>query len=75
MSEQLNILRQEAADQAAVDEVNEKLNKLPAAKDILFADQTAVTEARNAYDALEDIKEGLKDRVPAEARAKMTAAE
>lgn len=75
VSEQLNILRQEAADQAAVDEVNEKLNKLPAAKDILFADQTAVTEARNAYDALEDIKEGLKDRVPAEALAKLTAAE
>ena len=75
VSEQLNILRQEAADQAAVDEVNEKLNKLPAAEDILFADQTAVTEARNAYDALEDIKEGLKDRVPAEALAKLTAAE
>lgn len=70
--EQLKILKQEAAEQAAVDEVNEKLNKLPAAEDILFADQTAVTEARNAYDSLED---SLKIRVSAEALAKLTAAE
>lgn len=46
-----------------MDEVNEKLNALPAAEDILFADETAVTEARNAYEALDEIKEGLKDRV------------
>ena len=58
-----------------MDEVNEKLNALPAAEDILFADETEVTEARNAYEALEDIKEGLKDRVSAEALAKLTAAE
>lgn len=68
----LNVLKEEAADQKAVDEVNEKLNALPAAEDILFADETAVTEARNAYDALED---SLKVRVSAEALAKLTAAE
>lgn len=73
--DRLNELKQEAAEQAAVDEVNAKLNALPAAEDILFADQTAVTEARNAYEALEDIKEGLKDRVSVEALAKLTAAE
>ena len=71
----LNVLKEEAADQKAVDEVNEKLNALPAAEDILFADETEVTEARNAYESLEDIKEGLKDRVSAEALAKLTAAE
>lgn len=73
--DRLNELKQEAAEQEAVDEVNAKLNALPAAEDILFADQTAVTEARNAYEALEDIKEGLKDRVSVEALAKLTAAE
>ena len=73
--DRLNVLKEEAADQKAVDEVNEKLNALPAAEDILFADETEVTEARNAYEALEDIKEGLKDRVSAEALAKLTAAE
>ena len=73
--DRLNELKQEAAEQEAVDEVNAKLNALPAAEDILFADQTAVTEARSAYEALEDIKEGLKDRVSAEALAKLTAAE
>ena len=73
--DRLNVLKEEAADQKAVDEVNEKLNALPAAEDILFADEAAVTEARNAYEALEDIKEGLKDRVSAEALAKLTAAE
>lgn len=73
--DRLNELKQEAAEQAAVDEVNAKLNALPAAEDILFADQTAVTEVRNAYEALEDIKEGLKDRVSVEALAKLTAAE
>ena len=71
----LNVLKEEAADQKAVDEVNEKLNALPAAEDILFADETEVTEARNAYEALDEIKEGLKDRVSAEALAKLTAAE
>ena len=75
MIDRLNELKEEAAEQAAVDEVNAKLNALPAAEDILFADQTAVTEARNAYEALEDIKEGLKDRVSAETLAKLTAAE
>lgn len=70
--ERLNVLIQEAAEQNAVEEVNKKLNDLPAAEDILFADETAVTEARNAYDALED---SLKDRVSAEALAKLTAAE
>lgn len=73
--DRLNVLKEEAADQKAVDEVNEKLNALPAAEDILFADETAVTEARNAYEALDEIKEGLKDRVSAEALAKLTAAE
>ena len=73
--DRLNVLKEEAADQKAVDEVNEKLNALPAAEDILFADETEVTEARNAYESLEDIKEGLKDRVSAEALAKLTAAE
>lgn len=71
----LNVLKEEAADQKAVDEVNAKLNALPAAEDILFADETEVTEARNAYEALDEIKEGLKDRVSAEALAKLTAAE
>ena len=75
MIDRLNVLKEEAADQKAVDEVNEKLNALPAAEDILFADETAVTEARNAYEALDEIKEGLKDRVSAEALAKLTAAE
>ena len=56
--DRLNVLKEEAADQKAVDEVNEKLNALPAAEDILFADETAVTEARNAYEALDEIKEG-----------------
>ena len=70
--ERLNVLIQAAAEQNAVEEVNKKLNDLPAAEDILFADETAVTEARNAYDALED---SLKDRVSAEALAKLTAAE
>lgn len=73
--ERLNVLKEEAADQKAVEEVNKKLNALPAAEDILFADETAVTEARNAYEALDEIKEGLKDRVSAEALAKLTAAE
>lgn len=73
--DRLNVLKEEAADQKAVDEVNEKLNALPAAEDILFANETAVTEARNAYEALDEIKEGLKDRVSAEALAKLTAAE
>lgn len=73
--ERLNVLKEEAADQKAVEEVNEKLNALPAAEDILFADETAVTEARNAYEALDEIKEGLKDRVSAEALVKLTAAE
>ena len=73
--DRLNVLKEEVADQKAVDEVNEKLNALPAAEDILFADETAVTEARNAYEALDEIKEGLKDRVSAEALAKLTAAE
>lgn len=73
--DRLNVLKEEAADQKAVDEVNEKLNALPAAEDILFTDETAVTEARNAYEALDEIKEGLKDRVSAEALAKLTAAE
>lgn len=73
--DRLKVLKEEAADQKAVDEVNEKLNALPAAEDILFADETAVTEARNAYEALDEIKEGLKDRVSAEALAKLTAAE
>ena len=67
--DRLNVLKEEAADQKAVDEVNEKLNALPAAEDILFADETEVTEARNAYEALDEIKEGLKDRVSAEALA------
>ena len=71
----LNVLKEEAADQKAVDEVNAKLNALPAAEDILFADETEVTEARNAYEALDEIKEGLKDWVSAEALAKLTAAE
>lgn len=73
--DRLNVLKEEAADQKAVDEVNAKLNALPAAEDILFADETEVTEARNAYEALDEIKEGLKDRVSAEALAKLTAAE
>lgn len=73
--DRLNVLKEEAADQKAVDEVNEKLNALPAAEDILFADETAVTEARNAFEALDEIKEGLKDRVSVEALAKLTAAE
>lgn len=73
--DRLKVLKEEAADQKAVDEVNEKLNALPAAEDILFANETAVTEARNAYEALDEIKEGLKDRVSAEALAKLTAAE
>ena len=73
--DRLNELKEEAAEQAAVDEVNAKLNALPAAEDILFADETEVTEARNAYEALDEIKEGLKDRVSAEALAKLTAAE
>ena len=73
MIDRLNVLKEEAADQKAVDEVNEKLNALPAAEDILFANETAVTEARNAYEALDEIKEGLKDRVSAEALAKLTS--
>ena len=58
--ERLNVLKEEAADQKAVEEVNKKLNALPAAEDILFADETAVTEARNAYEALDEIKEKIE---------------
>ena len=71
----LNVLKQEAAEQNAVEEVNKKLNDLPAADEILFVDQTAIEEAREAYEALDDLKENLKDQVSAEALAKLVAAE
>ena len=73
--ERLNVLIQEAAEQNAVEEVNKKLNDLPAADEILFVDQTAIEEAREAYEALDDLKENLKDQVSAEALAKLVAAE
>lgn len=69
--ERLNVLIQ----QNAVEEVNKKLNDLPAADEILFVDQTAIEEAREAYEALDDLKENLKDQVSAEALAKLVAAE
>ena len=65
----------ELIQQNAVEEVNKKLNDLPAADEILFVDQTAIEEAREAYEALDDLKENLKDQVSAEALAKLVAAE
>ena len=38
-------------------------------------DQTAIEEAREAYEALDDLKKNLKDQVSAEALAKLVAAE
>ena len=58
-----------------MEEVNKKLNDLPAADEILFVDQTAIEEAREAYEALDDLKKNLKDQVSAEALAKLVAAE
>ena len=69
--ERLDVLIQ----QNAVEEVNKKLNDLPAADEILFVDQTAIEEAREAYEALDDLKKNLKDQVSAEALAKLVAAE
>ena len=69
--DQLNLLKQEAAEKEAVDKVNELLNNLPSEDELLFADQTDIEAARLAYEALDT----LKDQVSSDALAKLTAAE
>ena len=69
--DQLNLLKQEAAEKEAVDKVNELLNSLPSEDEVLFADKTDIAAARTAYEAL-DI---LKDQVSPDALAKLTTAE
>lgn len=69
--DQLNLLKQEAAEKEAVDKVNELLNNLPSEDEVLFADQTDIETARAAYEALDT----LKDQVSPDALAKLTAAE
>ncbi len=69
--DQLNLLKQEAAEKEAVDKVNELLNSLPSEDEVLFADKTDIAAARTAYEALDT----LKDQVSPDALAKLTAAE
>ena len=69
--DQLNLLKQEAAEKEAVDKVNELLNSLPSEDEVLFADQTDIEAARAAYEALDT----LKDQVSPDALAKLTTAE
>ena len=51
--EQMAILEEQAADQAA-DAVTEQINSLPAADTLTLADKAAVEAAREAYEALTD---------------------
>ena len=52
--EQMAILEEQAADQAAADAVTEQINSLPAADTLTLADKAAVEAAREAYEALTD---------------------
>ena len=52
--EQMAILEEQAADQAAADAVTEQINSLPAADTLTLADKAAVEAAREAYKALTD---------------------
>lgn len=75
--EQLNALIEEDDKQKEVDKVNTLLNELPDKDDVMFRDQTAVTEARDAYDALKDMyeDENLQGRITEDMLKKLTDAE
>ena len=75
--EQLNALIEEDDKQKEVDKVNTLLNELPDKDDVMFRDQTAVTEARDAYDALKDMyeDENLQGRISEDMLKKLTDAE
>lgn len=75
--EQLHALIEEDDKQKEVDKVNTLLNELPDKDDVMFRDQTAVTEARDAYDALKDMyeDEDLQGRISEDMLKKLTDAE
>lgn len=75
--EQLHALIEEDDKQKEVDKVNTLLNELPDKDDVMFRDQTAVTEARDAYDALKDMYEdvNLQGRISEDMLKKLTDAE
>lgn len=75
--EQLHALIEEDDKQKEVDKVNTLLNELPDKDDVMFRDQTAVTEARDAYDALKDMyeDENLQRRISEDMLKKLTDAE
>lgn len=75
--EQLHALIEEDDKQKEVDRVNTLLNELPDKDDVMFRDQTAVTEARDAYDALKDMyeDENLQGRISEDMLKKLTDAE
>ena len=75
--EQLHALIEEDDKQKEVDKVNTLLNELPDKDDVMFRDQTAVTEARDAYDALKDMyeDENLQGRISEDMLKKLTDAE
>lgn len=75
--EQLHALIEEDDKQKEVDKVNTLLNELPDKDDVMFRDQTAVTEARDAYDALKDMyeDENLQERISEDMLKKLTDAE
>lgn len=75
--EQLHALIEEDDKQKEVDKVNTLLNELPDKDDVMFRDQTAVTEARDAYDALKDMyeDENLQGRISEDMLEKLTDAE
>lgn len=65
--DQLNLLKQEAAEKEAVDKVNELLNSLPSEDEVLFADQTDIEAARAAYEALDTLKDQVSPGCACEA--------
>ena len=69
---QLEKLKKDAADKAAADAVTEKLNALPSEEDVMFQDEAALKQAREAYDAL---SEDQKKFVSGEAYDKLEKAE
>lgn len=75
--EQLHALIEEDDKQKEVDKINTLLNELPDKDDVMFRDQTAVTEARDAYDALKDMyeDENLQGRISEDMLKKLTDAE
>ena len=58
--EQLHALIEEDDKQKEVDKVNTLLNELPDKDDVMFRDQTAVTEARDAYDEMKICRDGFQ---------------